>query len=194
MTGDEQSGGTVRFGRTVLQAVEGKLSGQTADALVIVANARGVLGMSGVRLVAGADVEREAMSRAPLAIGSAIMTAPGDLADRGVRAIIHCVVSEMLGQPVRPEDLRRSIPAVLRLAEEQRFATLALPVIGSGSGPDQLATPLAAAIIVEEIVAHLRRVASRIERILIVSRSADDVATLRDVLLLAREQAWELPR
>ncbi|HEV2526970.1 MAG TPA: macro domain-containing protein [Thermomicrobiales bacterium] len=196
MTADEQPGDAVRYGRTTVRVVEGRLVEQSADALVITANARGILGMGGIRLVAGADVEREAMAGAPLAIGSAIMTGPGQLESRGVRAILHCVVSETLGGSARSDDVRRAIPAALRLADERRFTSLAMPLIGASGGTsasEDLVMP-AAVLVVEEIVAHLRRISSRIERITLVVRTADEVDMVSDVLLLAREQAWELPR
>ncbi len=193
---DQQAGDAVRFGRTVVRAVEGRLVEQAADAIAIAANARGVLGMGGIRLVAGADVEREAMAAAPLAIGSAILTGPGLLGERGLRGILHCVVSDMLGGNARSDDVRRALLAALRLAEEHRFTSLALPLIGAGRGTtasEDLAMP-SAALVVEEIVAHLRRVSSRIERITIMVRTADEAGMVSDVLHLAREQAWELPR
>jgi O-acetyl-ADP-ribose deacetylase len=194
MTGGEQTVGAVRFGRTVLRAVEGRLADQRADAILIAANSRGVLGMGGIGLTGGAEIEREAMARAPLAVGSAIRTGPGLLAGRGVRGVIHTVVTDALGQPARPEHIRRALAAGLRLAEEQRYATVAMPLIGSGTGPAQLNATATAAILVEEIAAHLRRVSSRIEQIALVARVPDDVATIDDLLRLARDQAWELPR
>lgn len=194
MSADERADAGVRFGRTVLVAAEGELSRQPAEVLLIAANARGVLGTGGVRLAGGAEIEREAMARAPLAIGSAVMTSAGLLAERGVRAVVHCVVTDQLGGPVRVEILRRTIPLALRAIEERRFHSVALPLLGSGSGLGQLGPALVATTIIEEIVAHLRRVTSRIDQITLVSRSAEDIVILNDVLRVARDQAWGLPR
>ncbi len=194
MTADERVGSGVRFGRTVLLTAEGELSRQAVDVLMIAANARGVMGTGGVRLAGGADIEREAMVQAPLTLGTAIFTLPGLLDERGVQAIAHCVINEQLGGPVRAEIVRRTIPFALRAIEERRFHSLALPLLGSGSAPGQLAPALVATTVVEEIVAHLRRVTSRIERITLVSRSAEDIRILDDVLRVARDHAWGLPR
>ena len=191
--GDRAEGG-VRFGRTVLLATEGELSRQPAEALLIAANARGVLGTGGVRLAGGAEIEREAMAQAPFALGTAVVTGAGSLNERGVRAIIHCVITDRLGGPVRAELIRRTIPVALRAVEERRLHSVALPLLGSGSGPGQLPPALVATTIIEEIVAYLRRLTSRIDQITLVSRSAEDVGLLDDVLRVARDHAWGLPR
>lgn len=194
MTADERVDSGVRFGRTVLSTAEGDLALQSADVLLIGANARGVLGTGGVRLAGGAEIEREAMRVAPLTLGTAIFTGAGLLDGRGVQAIAHCVISEHLGGPIRVEIVRRTIPFALRTIEERRFHSLALPLLGSGSAPGQLPPVVVATAIVEEIVAHLRRVSSRIDRIVLVSRSAEDIQILDDVLQVARDHAWGLPR
>lgn len=194
MSAEDRADPGLRFGRTVLLAAEGELSRQSVDVLMIAANARGVLGTGGIRLAGGAEIEREAMVQAPFALGTAIVTGSGLLSERGVRAIIHCVVNDQLGGMVRSEIVRRTIPAALRAVEERRFHSVALPLLGSGSGPGQLPPALVATTIVEEIVAYLRRVTSRIDQITLVSRSAEDVTIVDDVLRAARDHAWGLPR
>ena len=197
MAAGEPAGATVRFGRTLVQAAEGELAQQHAEALIVPANMRGVMGTGqsgGVRLAGGVEIERQAMAGAPLTLGGAIITDAGALAERGVRAVIHAVVSEQLGQPVRPDIVRRVIPAALRLVDDQRLHTVVLPVMGGGADQDETSALQIASAIVEEIVAYLRRVSSRIEWITIVSRSAHDVAIVTDMLHLAREHAWGPPR
>ena len=194
MSADDRAEVGVRFGRTVLLTAEGELSRQSADVLMIAANTRGVLGTGGVRLAGGAEIEREAMTQAPLTLGAAILTGPGLLSGTGVQAIAHCVINEQLGDPIRATVVRRCIPVALRAIEERRFRSVALPLLGSGTGPGQLPTTLVATAIVEEVVAHLRRASSRIERIMLVSRSAEDIRILDDTLRVARDHAWGLPR
>ena len=194
MSADDRAEMGVRFGRTVLLTAEGELSRQAVDVLLIAANTRGVLGTGGVRLAGGVDIEREAMAQAPLTLGSAIFTGPGLLGEIGVQAIAHCVVNEQLGDPIRATIVRRCIPDALRVIEERRYRSVALPLLGSGTGPGQVPPTLVATAIIEEIVAHLRRASSRIERITLVSRSAEDIWILDDTLRVARDHAWGLPR
>lgn len=194
MSLDDRAETGVRFGRTALVAVEGELARQRADVLLIGANTRGLLGPGGIRLAGGAEIERAAMLQAPLTIGSAIVTGPGLLSGQGVTELVHCVIAEQLGGPVRLEVVRRTIPLALRIAEGRRRYTVAVPLLGAGNGPGQVPPAQVAAAIVEEIVAHLRRATSRLERIALVSRSAEDVATIDEILRVAHEHAWGLPR
>lgn len=197
MSANDPAGLGVRFGRTTIQAQVGDLTEQTADALVVFTNSRGVMGTGAggrVRLVGGTDIERLAMAQAPLTLGTAIMTAPGTLADRGVHAIIHGVICEMLGDPVRVDAVRRAIPAALRLADERRFRSVVLPILGNGFDQDDVSGLQIASAIVEEIVAYLRRAKSRIDLITVLARSHQDVAMVADVLRVAREYAWGPPQ
>ena len=69
-----------RFGRTIVAAAVGDVLGQDAEAIVVAANRRGVLGplatpgISGLRSLGGSEIERQAMALAPLDLGAAILT------------------------------------------------------------------------------------------------------------------------
>ena len=190
----ETTAGTgVRFGRAILAALPGELIAQPVDALVLAANQRGVMGAGtagAVRSAGGAVIEREAMERAPLPLGGAIATSPGKLAERGVAAILHAVVAERLAEPSTVELVRRAVAAVLQLADERRWRSLALPPVGGGKGPGQLPIAVAAEAIVDETIAHIRRGQSRIDRVVFVSRDADDVLAFADAIARGRERSW----
>lgn len=186
----------IRFGRTTVVAVAGVLPDQAVDALVHAANCRGMMGTRGpgaVRLAAGAEVEREAMRHAPLDLGTALVTGPGDLAARGVRAVVHAVVHRTLGEPVRLSVLRRATAAVLYAADERRLRSLALPPLGAGTDPADLAPGAAAEAIVDEIVGYLRRSSSRLERIVLVAHLDVDASAIAGSVARARERAWVRP-
>src|SRR4051794_12656643 len=94
----------VRFGRTLLIAGAGEVIDQPAQAVVYAANQRGVMGAGpagSIRSTGGPEVEREAMARAPLELGTAIMTGSGHLAERGISAVLHAVVIPSLGESAR---------------------------------------------------------------------------------------------
>ena len=193
MVGSESAVG-VRFGRTTLAAVTGELPGQGAEALVLAANTRGLLGAGsagGIRLADAPELEREVMSRAPLELGAAVLTGPGRFADQGVAGIVHAVVSEALGAPTTLETIRRATVAALRVAEAARFRSLAVPAIGSGRGPGQLGVAVVAPALVEEVVAFLRRSSPRLVRVVFVSRSDEDAALFAAAITRARERSWE---
>ena len=122
-----------RFGRMRIVTTLGETVDQPVQAVIYPANSRGVMGtgaISAVRSSAGLDVEREAMSYAPIEPGTAIVTSSGRLADRGIEAIIHAVVTEQLGQRIERSTMRRAIASALRLADEHRFRTVAMPLMG----------------------------------------------------------------
>jgi O-acetyl-ADP-ribose deacetylase (regulator of RNase III) len=190
----EVTGGPgLRFGRTTLAALTGDLVDQPVDALVIAANQRGVMGAGAagaVRLAGGAQIEREVMARAPLPLGSALPSTPGNLAQRGVALIVHAVVSERLADPSTYDLIRRSAVAALRLVEERRLHSVAVAPFGAGLGPGQLPIVAVADAIVDETIAHLRRHQTRLDRVLFVSRDADDVAAFAEAIARGRERSW----
>ena len=186
-------GTSVRFGRTTLAALRGELIKQPVEAIVIAANRRGVIGTGAagsVRVAGGPAIEREAMEQAPLALGGAVATTSGKLAERGVAVVIHAVVTERLAEASTLDLVRRATVAAFALAEERRVRSLAFPAVGSGTGPQQLRTDAVAEAVVDEAIAHLRRTQTRLDRIVFVARDEDDVAAFAEAIARGRERLW----
>lgn len=185
-----------RFGRTVIVARVGELVDQDVDALVHPANGRGVIGTASprsIRILGGVEIEREAMERAPLDLGSALLTGSGQLADSGVRGIIHAVVQPALGAPVKLETVRRAVRSSLDVADANRFRSVAFPPMGSGVTVEGRDRSQVWDVIVEEIVGHLRRFPTRLNRVVLVTRFEDDIAHVATVLARTRERSWNRP-
>ena len=183
----------VRFGRTVVVPLCADPLAEGVEALVVPANRRGTMGTGGpgpLRLGAGSEFEREAMERAPLDLGTALVTSPGSLAARGLRALIHAVVHPALGEPLHLPVLRRAVAASLMAADDRRFRSLAFLPIGAGAvdGAHPATEPMS--IAVDEVVAHLRRSSTRLERILFVARLDVDLPNLMRTIRDARDQRW----
>lgn len=190
---DESIG--VRFGRTLLVPVTGDPLRQAIDGIVVPANRRGVMGAGfagQVRLAGGSEVEREAMAFAPLTIGGAVSTTAGLLAERGVRTVIHAVVSDALGAPTRLDIVRAATSAALIEADRRRVKGLLLPAIGAGLGPGRLHSGEVMVVMIEEVVAYLRRFTCRIDRIALPQHTAREAEEIRRALLEARELWWGL--
>lgn len=125
-----------RFGRTIVSVAVGDLLGQEAEVIVVAANRRGVLGplatpgLSGLRSLGGSEIEREAMSLAPLELGMAVMTGAPGLEERGIHAVVHAVIHPALGERARIEDVRRAVPAALTVATKSRLRSVAMPLLG----------------------------------------------------------------
>lgn len=182
-----------RFGRMRIVTTLGETVDQPVQAVIYPANSRGVMGtgaISAVRSSAGLDVEREAMSAAPIEPGTAIVTSSGRLADRGIEAIIHAVVAEQLGQRIERSTMRRGIASALRLADEQRFRSVALPLMGIGADESVEARTQMIEALVDESVAHARRSTTRIEQLIITARFEDDLPLVAETLTRMREHRW----
>ena len=177
---------TIRFGRTVFVVSSRPILNQNVAGLVIPANRSGAMGVGiagSIRNAGGFDIEREAMAKAPLALGTAVATTSGALTDQGIRAIIHAVVTDALGTPVdRPGTVRRAMDATLLLAEAMRLRTLAIPSLGGSMASIGLDGPGAFALMIDEAAAYQRRFSSRIERIVFVGRDEREARAVRSLL------------
>ena len=183
----------VRFGRTVVSTATGELLDQGTEAIIVAANRRGIMDavpVAGMRSLGGSDIEREAMARAPLELGSAVVTGATGLESRGVRAVVHAVVHRALGEPARLEDVRRAVAAALLAADGRRLRTLALPLLGVEASVARGDPRRFVEAIVDELVACLRRASLRIDRVVIVCRFDDHCDLAAEAVARARERSW----
>jgi O-acetyl-ADP-ribose deacetylase (regulator of RNase III) len=122
------------------------------DAIVNPANSRGIMGggiSANIRLVGGDEIQTEAMARAPLAIGAALVTGGGSLPAKNV---IHAPTMVEPGETIGVENVRRAARAALIAAQASKFQVIGIPGIGTDIGG--VAAEDAARAIVEEIRAH----------------------------------------
>lgn len=73
---------------------------------------------------------RELARHGPIALGDAVLTGPGRLP---FKAIIHVAGINMLWFATR-FSIMESVKSAMRLVDQHRFASVAFPIIGSGSG------------------------------------------------------------
>jgi O-acetyl-ADP-ribose deacetylase (regulator of RNase III) len=185
-----------RFGRTFVAAAVGDVLGQDAEAIVVAANRRGVLGplatpgISGLRSLGGSEIERQAMALAPLDLGTAILTGASGLEELGIQGVIHAVVHPALGERARIEHVRRAVPQVLLVASHHRLRTIAMPLLGVESLAARSDVDAMAAALVVELVAALRRSLPRVDRVTIVCRFGEQADTVASALARARERVW----
>jgi O-acetyl-ADP-ribose deacetylase (regulator of RNase III) len=116
-----------------LEVVAGDIAALEVDAVANAANdhlwmGAGVAGA--LKRAGGEEIEREAVAQGPIPVGDAVATGAGRLPARWV---IHGAV---MGQDLRTsaELIERTTSSVLRVADELRARTLALPAFGTGVG------------------------------------------------------------
>lgn len=184
--GTQSHDDALRFGRTVLAVSSRPILDHEVAGIVSPANRTGAMGVGiagTIRSAGGFEIEREAMAKAPLALGTAIATSSGTLFTAGIQTIIHAVITDALGTPVtRPDVVRRATDNALQLADTLRLRTLALPALGGTMASDGLDAPGAFAIMIEEAAAYQRRFTSRIARIIFVCRDDREARAVRSLL------------
>jgi O-acetyl-ADP-ribose deacetylase (regulator of RNase III) len=116
-----------------LEVVEGDIAALDVDAVANAANdhlwmGAGVAGA--LKRAGGEEVEREAVAKGPIPVGTAVATGAGRLPARWV---IHGAV---MGQDLRTSAdlIERTTVACLELADELGCESLALPAFGTGVG------------------------------------------------------------
>ena len=116
-----------------IEVIEGDIAALDVDAVANAANdelwmGAGVAGA--LKRAGGAEIEREAMAKGPIPLGTAVATSGGRLRAR------HVVHGAVMGQDLRTNaDLvARTTRACLELADELGCRTLALPAFGTGVG------------------------------------------------------------
>ncbi len=187
----------VRFGRTLIVVVAGDVLLQDVEGIVVAANARGVMGailapgLVGLRSLGGSEIEREAMAQAPLDLGAAIVTGAAGLERRHIAAVIHAVVHRSLGDTARIEHVRRAVGAALVAADRARLRTIAMPLLGVEA--DRTDASALITVIVDELVAALRRSTLRLDRVVIACRFDEQATETRAAVRRARERAWPRP-
>jgi len=132
-----------------LITLKGSLLEVEADIIVNPANSYGYMGggVAGViRKFGGDDIEKEAVEKAPIPVGKAVLTTSGRLKFRG---IIHAPTMEEPAMKTTEEKVRKATRAALELADDLCFKSIAFPGMGTGVG--RVPKGIAARAMVEEI-------------------------------------------
>ena len=155
----------MKIGKTKLEVYTGGIG--KADAVAVVNPANDMLwtggGISAVlRKEGGKTIETEVMSKAPAAIGTAVLTGAGKLR---YKRMIHAVIS---GQDLSTTEgnIRKAVRASLEKADEVRCSSIAIPLLDSGSFDVEI--HVAAKAIVDETVSYLLEHRTGLARIVFV--------------------------
>lgn len=130
--------GHMKMTATQIDVVEGDLLDQDVDVIVNAWN-RNIIpwwlllpqGVSGaIKRHGGTDPFKEVACLGPIPLGGAVLTSAGKLQFKG---IIHVAGINMLWT-ASEFSIRESTRNAVRLAHEKGFTSMALPLIGAGSG------------------------------------------------------------
>lgn len=126
---------------------KGDLTTLAVDAIVNPANSYGWMGggvAGAIKRRGGQEIEDDALRQAPIYIGEAVVTVAGSLP---ARAVIH---APTMKEPAERTDIKRvrlAMEASLRIADGNRFSSIAVPGMGTGVG--RVAPEEAARVMVE---------------------------------------------
>lgn len=117
-----------------LEVLVGNLTDQNVEAIVNPANSEGEMGggvAAAIKSAGGAEIELEAMEKAPIPIGKAVVTSPGKLR---CQSIIHAPTMRMPVQRTNVKNITLAMNAVFTLVRDYEIASMAIPGFGTGTG------------------------------------------------------------
>lgn len=117
-----------------LRLVEGDLTELGVDAIVNPANSYGVMGggvAGAIRKKGGSEIEKEAVRKAPIAIGKAVATTAGALP---CKFVIHAPTMTRPAETTSVEQVKQATRAALECADERGLKQVAFPGMGTGVG------------------------------------------------------------
>lgn len=128
-----------------------------------------------LELAGGEKLFRQLSVSNPLPVGSAVVTAAGDL---GVDLLVHAIVSSETERVTR-DGVRRAFRSALERAAAWQMARVAIPPFGLGAGNLEIET--SAELMADELMRH-RRAMSFPQHVTLVGETADEAAALEHAL------------
>jgi len=160
----------MKLGNCQIKIVQGDITSLKVDAIVNAAN--NTLSMGGgvagaIKNKGGKSIEDEAIRKGPIAIGAAAATSAGKLKAR------HVIHAATMGLDHKTDEtkIRNSCASALKIADELKIESVALPALGCGVGGFPLKA--SAKIMAQEVMKHLRESASGLKEIIFCLREKD---------------------
>lgn len=154
----------------------GDITRLSCDAIVNPANSFGYMGggvAGAIKRAGGIEIEKEAVSKAPIDVGKAVATAAGSLPCKNV---IHAPTMKQPAMSIDVENVKLATHAALSLAEELDLRCVALSGMGTGVGG---VTPKAAA---EAMIKIVKEFEDKFEKIVLIDRNEEMVDSFNSFL------------
>jgi len=143
----------------------GDITQLSCDAIVNPANSFGYMGggvAGAIKRIGGNEIEREAVSKAPIRVGSAIATTAGTLP---CKYVIHAPTMKQPAMRINVNNVNQATRAALKLGVELNLKSIAIPGMGTGVGrvPVEDAT--------KAIVTIAKEFKDKFEKIILIDRN-----------------------
>lgn len=113
---------------------QGDITELEVDAIINAANSYGYMGggvAGAIKKIGGQEIETEAVSKAPIPIGFAVITASGQLK---CKHVIHSPTMEQPASLIDINNVKEATRAALECADENNLKRIAIPGLGTGVG------------------------------------------------------------
>ena len=150
-------------------AKRGDITKFSCDAIVNPANSFGYMGggvASAIKRTGGIEIEKEAVSKAPIDVGRAVATTAGTLP---CKYVIHAPTMKKPAMSIDLDNVKLATRAALKLAEELQIKSIAIPGMGTGVGG---VSPVDAA---REMVNIAKEFEDKFEKIIFTDRNEEMV-------------------
>ena len=155
---------------------KGDLTKISCDAIVNPANSYGYMGggvAGAIKKVGGQNIENEAIGKAPIEVGSAIITSSGNLA---CSHVIHAPTMEEPAMKIDVKNVTLATKAALELGVEHKFKTIAIPGMGTGVGR----VPVEKAA--DAIIKVVKKYEDKFDNIFLIDRNDDMISSFKKYL------------
>jgi O-acetyl-ADP-ribose deacetylase (regulator of RNase III) len=152
---------------------KGDLTKISCDAIVNPANSFGYMGggVAGtIKRVGGEEIEKEAVLKAPIPVGTAVFTTAGSLP---CSFVIHAPTMEQPAMRIGVENVSIATRAALELCVELHIKSIAIPGMGTGVG----GVPINDAA--EVIVDISKGYEKKIEKIILIGRNDEMINSFK---------------
>jgi len=154
-----------KVGHTEIDIEQGDITEIDVEAVVNAANTQLYMGTGvagAIKRKGGQQIEDEAVGKGPIEVGSAVMTSAGKLKGKYV---IHAAVMG-IDLITDAEKIKSATLAALKVAEETKIKSIALPALGTGVGGFPINE--AARIMFKAVKEHLAEKNSSLHKIIFV--------------------------
>lgn len=147
----------------------GDLTQISCDAIVNPANSYGYMGggvAGAIKRIGGIEIEKEAISKAPIDVGKAVMTTAGSLP---CKYVIHAPTMKQPAMRIGVENVTLATRAAFELGVKLNLKSIAIPGMGTGVGG--VSTDDAA----ETIAMTAKEFENKFEKIILIDRNEEMV-------------------
>jgi len=155
---------------------KGDLTKIFCDAIVNPANSYGYMGggvAGAIKRVGGVEIEKEAVSKAPIDIGKTVATISGSLP---CRYVIHAPTMKRPAMRIDIENVKLATRAALETGVKLNLKSIAIPGMGTGVGGAQVDKAA------EVIVSLAKEYEDKFEKIFLIDRNEEMIESFKKFL------------